>query len=580
MLGLLGAARAQEDVGPTEDPNLWQFNSRPDLYPARLFVNTTEDGVTPGYIFMAPYQSFQNSATIYDSNGDVIWFGFGSTGSGNVHDFKVCQFNGSDHLCFTEGVQYRGYSRGQSVIMDTELQSVSTVNTLNGLSPLDQHEFVIADDNALIITYHPERYDLSAFNITTGQGWIMNSIFQDINLTTGELEFEWSAIEHIALTEGYVLPNTTEIIGTGFNPTSPWDYFHINSVDKNADGDYLISARHTSTLYKINGTDGTIIWRCGGLLSDFDLLNGLNWSYQHDARWMEYNDTTEIISLFDNASNGFDRSANHSAGYIIRIDHSAEPATVELLSLYPAADDQWISDSQGNMQVLNPDDWANSNTFIGWGSQPVVTEHDPEGNIIYRANVASNGMMNYRAYKFNITITPQDAPALYTYALDTDADTVYYMSWNGATEVRSWRIYGRGGCDGNWTLIDEVPKTGFETNFTAPGFQEYGMVEAVAGDGTGLRNSTNRGIKPFVPSPSLSESCTGDGCEVAQEYVVGSSQDVIAETRSACGALPVETVSRSTESSDNSNDGSNRVPATLFMVSAGLASTLLLMGTL
>lgn len=98
------------------------------------------------------------------------------------------------------------------------------VQSLNGLSPLDQHEFNIVGNSSLVIIYHPERYDLSAFNITTGEGWIMDTKFQDIDLETNELLFEWSPIEHVALSESYVLPNTTEVVGTGLSQTSPWDF--------------------------------------------------------------------------------------------------------------------------------------------------------------------------------------------------------------------------------------------------------------------------------------------------------------------------------------------------------------------
>ncbi|KAK5953115.1 hypothetical protein OHC33_005683 [Knufia fluminis] len=540
---------------PTTDENLLQFKSRPDIFPPRLFVNTTQDGVAPGYIFMAPYQAYQTSAAIYEQNGDLIWYGWGVTGGSNVHDFKVCQYNGTDHLCFFQGFQYRGYARGQAIIMDTSLQTVKTVTALNSRGSLDQHEFHIVGDSALTTLYRPERYDLSAFNITNGEGWIQDSIFQDVNMTTGELNFEWSAMEHVALSEGYVSPNQSEVAGTGFNAASPWDYFHMNSVDKNGDGDYLISARHVSTLYKINGQTGDIIWRCGGKLSDFEIPNGLNWSYQHDARWLSQNASTDIISFFDNASNGFNQSADHSAGYIIKLNHDATPPTVELLHSYPAPEDQAISASQGNLQILNKDDWANSNTFVGWGSQPAITEHAPDGSILYRAGVAFNGQMNYRAYKFDLPLTPKENPALYTYALSTNDDTTYYMSWNGATEVATWRIYGRGACDSDWALLNEVPKDGFETNFTAQGYQEFGMVEAVAGNGTGLRNSTNRGIKPFVPSASLSQSCNGDGCQIVTQYGLSTGQEVVAETRPGCAALPI-TIANTAQDQTSNGGGS------------------------
>ena len=44
----------------------------------------------------------------------------------------------------------------------------------------------------------------------------------------------------------------------------PWDYFHINSADVDSDGNILISARHTSAVYKLSKRTGKIIWRLGG----------------------------------------------------------------------------------------------------------------------------------------------------------------------------------------------------------------------------------------------------------------------------------------------------------------------------
>lgn len=274
-----------------------------------------------------------------------------------------------------------------------------------------------------------------------------------------------------------------------------------------------------------------------------------------------------------------------------RFSHDAQPPSVELLRSYPAPIDQTISSSQGSLQILNPDDYLNSNVFIGWGSQPVVTESDSLGNIIYRANVALTGPMNYRARKSNITLTPQDSPALYTYALNTTGSTVYYASWNGATEVRSWNIYGRSSCDGDWTLLGNAPKTGFETNYTASSYQEFGLVEAVDGSGNGIRNSSARGVKAFTPSAGLSASCDGDACQPVYQYVPMAAQATIAETRSACAALPVETsaVSDQSTSSANASGGSGGSgnsasvtgrPAMFSLACVGLLSTFLLVAVL
>lgn len=72
IIALASHVFAQNDVDPTTDENLLQFKSRPDLSPPKLFVNETSDAVTPGYIFMAPYQSVQNSAAIYETDGTLI----------------------------------------------------------------------------------------------------------------------------------------------------------------------------------------------------------------------------------------------------------------------------------------------------------------------------------------------------------------------------------------------------------------------------------------------------------------------------------------------------------------------------
>jgi hypothetical protein len=426
-------------------------------------------------------------------------------------------------------------------IFDRTLSPIKQIRAQYGIANLDQHETMISPDGtaAFVISYNPEVYDLSAQDITTGQGWIQNSIFQRIDVDTGDLTFSWSPIEHVDLSEGFVLPNSTEVVGSGLSPESPWDYFHLNSIEENPeDGHYMLSARHVNTVFKIDGETGEIIWRLGGSLSDFEFEEGLNFSSQHDARFMSSNASAEIISLFDNASNGFQRTADRSTGMILLLDHNANPPSVRLLKSFPSPDDAPLSNSQGNMQVLNRDDWDNSHVFIGWGNNPYITEHDASGRIIFQANVeASDGNtspMNYRAYKFNFTSDPIDAPALYTYARTDDSNTVYSMSWNGATEVRRWRIYGKSDCDDDWSLIDVVDKSGFETMYRADGFQEYGLVEAVDGEGRGLRNSSAKGSRTFVPSSFMVGSCDQDGCREADEYVAAEDDVDVAQSREAC----------------------------------------------
>ena len=445
-----------------------------------------------------------------------------------------------------EGLGERGYARGHVSIFDTSLTKIRQVRTSNGISNSDQHESHLSQNGqaALLTVYNPERYDLSEQNITNGQGWIQNCIFQRINIDSGELMFEWSAIEHVALSEGYVFPNSTEVVGSGTSSDSPWDYFHMNSIDENDDGDYIISARHTNTLYKINGQNGQIMWRLGGRLSDFSFDQGLNFSSQHDARWLTTNETTDIISLFDNASNGFQGTANRSQGMVLKLDHTRNPPFCSLLRSFRSPDDPADSsasqsNSQGNIRLFDPANYETSGAFANWGNRPYVTEYDSSGNLIFQANIESGyacGPMNYRGYKVDVTLTPRDTPALYTYARTDNSSTIYYMSWNGATEVTQWRVYGKTQCRGRWNVLGTIEKTGFETTYIADSFHEIGLVEALDVDGNGLRNSSTRGTRTFVPGSLLVSSCDDMGCDTATEYVPAEQQITIAEMRPGCAA--------------------------------------------
>ena len=289
---------------------------------------------------------------------------------------------------------------------------------------------------------------------------------------------------------------------------------HINAIDKNSAGDYLVSARHTNTIYKVAGTNGSILWQLGGTAataSDFTLATGFNFSSQHDVRFVSENATTTVISIFDNASNGYAHSqtSSYSSGMIIAIDHTTSSAS--LLERYICPRDQ-ISPSQGNTQIL-----PNGNVFLGWGSVAWISEHTHDGNPVLQAYFATVGTLNYRAYKFNWTATPTDTPAAYVYAHDIKSQTTYYMSWNGATEVVKWRIYTSSDPTMAFKQIAEIDKDGFETIYTAAKYQAWSIIEAVAANGSGLANSSSY-VQTFVPSAALADACTDSQCPVAQGY--------------------------------------------------------------
>ena len=263
---------------------------------------------------------------------------------------------------------------------------------------------------------------------------------------------------------------------------------HLNSVDKSAEGDYIISGRYTNCIYKVSGKDGSIIWRLGGKNSSF-VMDGFKFSGQHDARILEENSTHTIISFLNNAAILDHATGNYSSAMVVALQTSASPMTAILLRRFNRPD-MAVSRLRGNVQVL-----PNTNTFIGWSENGYISEFTEDGRCVLEARFLSTRMTTYRAYKFNITAFPKDPPTLKTYTygmLNSTSITVFYVSWNGATEVASWNVYGSESSDfGSSRLLGKTPKSGFETTIAVTGYVPWAWAEAIATDGSILGKSVS-----------------------------------------------------------------------------------------
>jgi hypothetical protein len=284
-------------------------------------------------------------------------------------------------------------------------------------------------------------------------------------------------------------------------------------VDKNEDGDYLISARHVSAIYKLSGVDGSIMWEMGGMNPTFEQTN-FNFSYQHHARWVYENATHTILSFYDNGSNTFNSTGKFSHGWIIGIDHIAGTATKIAQWGAPEKAGGLLSGSQGNMQLL-PD----GNCHIGWGEHAYFSEHTADGTPVMYAKVAerASNVMIYRSNKYNWTAQPLTKPALWTYSRigNRRSGMRFYVSWNGATEVRSWNFFASNSSSGPFELIGNATKTGFETEYAFPAVALWTYAEAVDDDGRALERSVIQ--RTFIPSPGLVDYCDNRGCDTAEK---------------------------------------------------------------
>lgn len=511
------SADLNNETSPTHS-----FKTRPDIHAPIIDLRISRpELISPGYLFLAPYRNVAPGPYIYDNDGELVWAGAGSGGPKTAHMPHVCQYRGEDHLCYFQGDQHHGFARGFGVIMDNSYRIVKTLESSGAGTSSDMHEFRMtpySDSKTAILTvYQPRQYDLTVnprYNIQNGMGWIIDSVFQEIEIDTGRVLFEWRSLDHVDPELSWVMPGTTDTSGSGLDTFRPWDYFHVNSVDKNRDGDYLISARHTCALYKISGQDGSIMWQLGGSNPTID-LQGFTFGYQHEARWIAENATHSVISFFDNAGNAYNHTGEYSRGVIISVDHFANVAY--LLKSWGAPEPRggMRSGSQGNMQLL-----PNGGCLIGWGEHAYFSEHLEDGSAVMYGRLAEreSNVMMYRTYKFNWTAQPITKPVLWTYSKSNNgsASMHFYVSWNGATEVRSWRFHVGSSVSGPFSFAGEMWRTGFETEFAIDEYNDWAYAEAVDGNGRVLSHSPV--MRTFVPSPTLAEFCNDRGdCAGAEE---------------------------------------------------------------
>jgi hypothetical protein len=106
-----------------------------------------------------------------------------------------------------------------------------------------------------------------------------------------------------------------------------------------------------------------------------------------------------------------------------------------------------------------------------------------DGDLIDARFVANNS--SYRAYRFQWTGTPRTSPDIAASA--AGANTAVYASWNGATQVASWRVLA-GGAPNQLRPVATVAKRGFETHIEVPAAGDV-AVQALGAHGRTLGTS-------------------------------------------------------------------------------------------
>jgi len=454
---------------PVPAPREYQsFRSRPELRPPDVAVSPNAQTAT-GDLFLAPYSGIgQYGPMILDEHGGLIWFKALSPAGARAADFRVQQYEGKPVLTWWQDpLVAHGSKAAGEVIADSAYQTITDIRAGNGYQP-DLHEFQITPQGTGLITV----FDAIACNLASiggpRDGALADTLLQEIDLKTGLVMYEWHSVDHVPLQNSYSSAAPT-------SRTEPFDYFHINSIDIEQDGDLLVSSRNTWAAYDVDPKTGQVRWELGGRHSSFKLGPGAATAWQHDARQQP----NGAITFFDNGA--FPQVHTQSRAIELALNQADMTAT---LARSYEHQNPLVAGSQGNVQALPGGDW-----MVGWGQAGYLSEVGAAGQVLFNAHLPPD-WESYRTYALPWSGQPATPPAVAAVAAPGALGVTVYASWNGATEVASWKVLA-GSSSSTLQPAGGAARSGFETAIALPAAAagSYVAVQALNAAGTVIGTS-------------------------------------------------------------------------------------------
>ncbi|HEY1776652.1 MAG TPA: MFS transporter [Solirubrobacteraceae bacterium] len=473
-------------IGEYTTKHTLSFVTEPGLHPPKVAADgpILASELAPGFIFTANFYDLnyppivgQSGPLILDSKLQPVWFKPVPT-SVVAGDLAPQTYHGQPVLSWWQGfVTNTGATEsGEDIVVNRHYQTVAKLHGVDGWK-LTLHEFLISGDDAWVTANKDVPYNLSKFG-GAYNGAIDDSAVQEYNLKTGKLLYSWDALDHIRPDDSYATVPTN-----GF----PWDTYHVNSIALHGDT-MLVSMRDTWAAYLVNLSSGPrkgdIIWTLGGRHSSFTLGSSAQFQWQHDVKLQPGN----VVTMFDDhccqltGGGTYVAATANSRSLTLKLNVAKHTANVAAPDY---GEDLGIkSDYMGDTQPL-----PNGNVMVGWGSTNYMSEYSHDG-----ATEVLGAILPYPDLTYRATVEPWVGLPLYPpagAARQQGGKTTVYASWNGATQVSSWRVLGGAG-GGHLGSVATAPKSGFETAIALK--QGYAHYEVQALNSSGAVIGTS---KPF-----------------------------------------------------------------------------------
>lgn len=173
-----------------------------------------------GFLFLTMEHGDKSGPAIFSSKD--LSLVYADISYAKTFDARAQVKSGGKYLTFIEGGRCHAFDANYQKKWTVEIENLGSTQ-----GSIHEFEFTTQGGTALMTAVQDVRYNLTALGGEM-DGWLSDSIFQEVELETNRVTNVWRSFTHVNLTDTMVKysPKKTFMHGDGF------DWFHIDSVSK------------------------------------------------------------------------------------------------------------------------------------------------------------------------------------------------------------------------------------------------------------------------------------------------------------------------------------------------------------